>query len=163
MKENTSFENIKNIRHVDFSDFIEWFEWFWLFLVSIGNSSWQPILMTSNETINIKKQGSNDKSYLCFIWNITIICCFNVKKAVLMVLTVPHSHLNKLNFFYTHRQLYWHIIHNCTLKIKVVFYYENFWYEYFYIQLLSVLHVSYKYVGPSSAGLDFFNNFFHIS
>ena len=92
--------------------------------------------------------------------------CFNVKKAVLMVLTVPHGHLNKLNFFYTHRQFYWHIIHNCTLKIKgdtMVFYYENFWYEYFYIKLLSVFHVSYKYVGPSSAGLEFFDNFFVIS
>ena len=34
--------------------------------------------------------------------------------------------------------------------------------EYFYIQLLSVFHVSYKYVGPSSAGLEFFDNFFVI-
>ena len=66
-KGKTSIENIKKIRYVDFSDLNEWFEWLWLFLVSIGNSSWQSILMTSNETINIKKQGSNDKSYLCFI------------------------------------------------------------------------------------------------
>ena len=68
--------------------------------------------------------------------------------------------------FYTSRQFQWHIKHWCISKNKedtTVFPIENFLYEHFYIQLLTVFHDSYKYVGPSSAGLENFDNFFVIS